>query len=63
VVDAGDGDRAVRLGALVWVVDPARVEARVYRTDGSVTRVAPDGELTGEAVLPGFRCALRDVLS
>ena len=47
---------------LVWVVDPVRRLARVYRADGSESHVAePDG-LVGEDVLPGFACPLGDVL-
>jgi Uma2 family endonuclease len=47
---------------LVWVVDPARQHARVYRADGSVSIVGPDEELDGEQVLPGFRCRLGEIL-
>ena len=43
---------------LVWVVDPERRLARVYRPDGSETIVPPDGQLDGEDVLPGFVCPL-----
>jgi Uma2 family endonuclease len=47
---------------LVWVLDPERRVARVYRGDGSESLV-PDGEdLHGEDVLPGFVCAIADVL-
>jgi Uma2 family endonuclease len=48
---------------VVWVIDPARSEARVYRSDGTVSVLAADGTLEGEAVLPGFRCRLHDVLA
>lgn len=48
---------------LVWIIDPVRVEGHVYRTDGSLTVVASDGALDGEAVLPGFRCRLSDVFA
>jgi Uma2 family endonuclease len=48
---------------LVWVVDPQREVAQVYRADGSVTLVASDGSLEGEDVLHGFRVALRDILA
>ena len=48
--------------ALVWVIDPQRAEAHVHRADGSLTIVGGDGMLDGEAVLPGFSCALVDVL-
>ena len=44
--------------ALVWVVDPARRRARVYRADGGEALVAEDGVLEGEDVLPGFACPL-----
>jgi len=47
---------------LVWVLDQKRGDARIYRADGTVSTVAPHGELDGEDVLPGFRCALRDIL-
>lgn len=43
---------------LVWVVDPARRSARVYRADGSEALVAEDGALEGEDMLPGFTCPL-----
>ncbi len=46
---------------LVWVIDPVRGTARVHRSDGSDTDVPVGGELSGEDVLPGFRCALADV--
>jgi len=47
---------------LVWVVDPERRVARVYRHDGSETIVAADGALDGEDVLPGFICPLTTIL-
>lgn len=47
---------------LIWVIDPQRAEARVYRADGSLTVVTQDALLRGEAVLPGFSCPLADVL-
>jgi Uma2 family endonuclease len=46
---------------LVWVIDPLRGVARVYRDDGDVTIIPADGELDGEGVLPGFSCALAEV--
>lgn len=49
--------------ALVWVVDPARREARVYRADGSETVVGAEGELAGEGLLPAFACRLSDVFT
>ena len=47
---------------LVWAIDPQRAEARVHRADGSLTIVAQDALLDGEAVLPGFSCRLSEVL-
>jgi Uma2 family endonuclease len=39
---------------LVWVVDPLRLTARVYRSDGTEAMVERHGILSGEDVLPGF---------
>lgn len=47
---------------LVWVLDPARNSASVYRADGSLEVVPAEGRLDGEQVLPGFACALSEVL-
>jgi Uma2 family endonuclease len=46
---------------LVWVVDPERRLARVYRHDGSETIVPADGALDGEDVVPGFSCSLASI--
>jgi Uma2 family endonuclease len=48
--------------ALVWVVDPARRIARVYRADGSESLLGVGDSLDGEPVLPGFACLLAEVL-
>jgi Uma2 family endonuclease len=47
---------------LVWVVDPDRRQARVYRADGSESVIQDEGSLDGETVLPGFFCPLSQVL-
>jgi Uma2 family endonuclease len=47
---------------LVWVIDPERRLARIYRADGSETMVEADGRLDGEDVLPGFSCQLASIL-
>lgn len=47
---------------LVWVIDPVRRQARVYRADGSEALLGEDGVLDGEDVLPGMKVALGDVL-
>ena len=47
---------------LVWVVDPERRVARVYRQDGTEDVISNDGALMGEDVLPGFSCTLEAIL-
>jgi len=47
---------------LVWVVDPERRLARVYRHDGTEAFVTADGALDGEDVLPGFTCSFASIL-
>jgi Uma2 family endonuclease len=47
---------------LVWVLDPERRLARVYRHDGSQTLVTEEGALDGEDVLAGFSCPLVSIL-
>jgi Uma2 family endonuclease len=47
---------------LVWVVDPERRLARVYRHDSSETFVTAEAALDGEDVLPGFSCPLASIL-
>jgi Uma2 family endonuclease len=47
---------------LIWVVDPDRGQARVYRADGTVSVIGESDRLDGEDVLPGFSCALAQVL-
>src|SRR6266550_430684 len=47
---------------LVWVIDPDRRTARVYRADGRETSVTEKEDLTGEDVLPGFVCPLATIL-
>ena len=43
---------------LVWVIDPVRRRALVYRADGSVALLGERDTLDGEDVLPGFGCPL-----
>lgn len=47
---------------LVWVIDPARSQATVYRSNGTQSLIAAGGALVGEAILPGFSCPLAQVL-
>ncbi len=47
---------------LVWVIDPERRLARVYRLDGTESQLGDDGALDGEDVLPGFTGKLAAIL-
>jgi Uma2 family endonuclease len=47
---------------VVWVIDPDRREARIYRRDGSLDLIPAEGALGGEDVLPGFSVPLEEVL-
>jgi len=47
---------------LVWVIDPERRLARIYRQDGSESILGEADTLQGEDILPGFACKLGAVL-
>ena len=47
---------------LIWVIYPGARTAMVNRRDGSVSRLFEDDELSGEEVIPDFRCVLREIL-
>lgn len=47
---------------LVWVIDPERRLARIYRQDGSESILGEADALDGEDVLPGFNCPLGVIL-
>jgi Uma2 family endonuclease len=46
---------------LVWVIDPEGRTAFVYRRDGTVSRLHAGDELSGEDIIPGFRCPLASI--
>ena len=48
---------------LIWVIDPKKQCAVVYRSLSDVQELGPESVLDGEDVVPGFRCALREILS
>jgi len=56
------GDWLDARARLVWVVDPERRLARVYREDGTEDVLDEADQLLGEDVLPGFSCALASIL-
>lgn len=45
---------------LVWVVDPDARTVMVYRSEKNPYELKADAELTGDDVLPGFRCHVAD---
>ena len=47
---------------LVWVIYPERRMARVFRQGSPPVVLGEDDELSGEDVIPGFRCPLREIL-
>jgi Uma2 family endonuclease len=47
---------------LVWVIDPERRLARIYRVDGTEASLGPAEQFDGEDVLPGFTCAVGAIL-
>lgn len=47
---------------VVWVIDPARRQARVYRLDGTEAVLSETDALLGEDVLPGFSCPVSSIL-
>jgi Uma2 family endonuclease len=46
---------------LMWVVYPNSRTVRVYRADGSTSFLHEDEELSGEDIIPGFRCFVREI--
>jgi Uma2 family endonuclease len=63
LVDVLDGKVGEYLRAgvrLVWVVRPAVHAVQVFRNDRSVSWLWAAQELSGEDVLPGFRCKVDD---
>jgi Uma2 family endonuclease len=47
---------------LLWVIYPGSRTARVHRRDGSASYLTEDDDLSGEAIIPGFRCPIREIL-
>jgi Uma2 family endonuclease len=47
---------------LVWVIDPQRRTAAVYRSLTNVRQLGAQDFLDGEDVLPGFRCRLDEAI-
>ena len=47
--------------SLVWIIDPYRRTAMVYRPHGPARLVTEEQELSGDPILPGFRVTLSDL--
>ena len=47
---------------LVWVINPNSRIVRVRRKDGSGSDLHEADELSGEDIIPGFRCPVREIL-
>ncbi len=41
---------------LIWVIDPEQRTVRIHRRDGSVSWLREKDELSGEDIMPEFRC-------
>jgi Uma2 family endonuclease len=46
---------------LIWVINPRSRTVRVHRGDGSVAYLHEEESLSGENIVPGFRCPLREI--
>ena len=57
------GDYRTASIPLIWLLYPPTRRARVLRPEGPPTELGPDDELTGEDVLPGFRCRVADLFA
>jgi Uma2 family endonuclease len=47
---------------LIWVINPNSRTVKVHRADGSVSNLTENDDLSGEDVIPGFRCPIREIL-
>ena len=47
---------------LVWVIFPKARKAKVLRLGGPPVELGEDDELSGEDIIPGFRCPLSEIL-
>jgi Uma2 family endonuclease len=47
--------------SLVWVIDPEARSVHVYRRNGTISLLRESDELSGEDVIPGFRCSVSSI--
>lgn len=45
---------------VIWVVDPSVRQVMIYRHDGSIQRLVENDTLSGDDVLPGFTCLVKE---
>jgi Uma2 family endonuclease len=46
---------------LIWVIDPEVRTVVIYRGDGTVAKLGEKDELSGENIIPGFRCQVAEL--
>jgi Putative restriction endonuclease len=46
---------------LVWVIYPNSRRVRVFRSNGLTSLLHEDDDLSGEDIIPGFRCPLHEI--
>ena len=46
---------------LIWLIDPEVRTVLVYRGDRTVTSLGENDELSGENIIPGFRCQVAEL--
>jgi Uma2 family endonuclease len=47
---------------LIWVIYPELRKVKIFRLDGSAGELREDDVLSGEGVIPGFHCLVREIL-
>jgi Uma2 family endonuclease len=46
---------------LIWVINPKSRTVTIRRSDGTVSYLHENEDLSGEDVIPGFRCSVREI--
>jgi Uma2 family endonuclease len=46
---------------LIWVINPKVRTVVIYRGDGTIAKLRPQDELSGENIIPGFRCPVAEL--
>ena len=48
---------------LIWFFDPDSKTVQIFRKDGSTQRLTETDEISGEDILPNFRCRVADIFA